>query len=330
MAKLLHPEDGFCLNPHTATQAEYIERIRKDGITAALEWLREIKQDRELSIPQGIVFRWESEGEPVHRLEISENPDFSDSWVWETTENTLHVDNFKTGTCYRWRVDGSRPRQFFTMPVHPRFIRLDGVLNVRDIGGIHIRQGLVYRGSAIDAPFAITEAGAREFREHLQIKTELELRMDGDPGPSVVSGIQKITLPYRPYWEVFEPRHKEGLRQIVALLAREEIYPIYIHCMGGADRTGMIALYLRALLGESDEDIHLDYELTALSTYAAGAKEGADGFRSRYAPYYQAFLEQLQSYAPGQPLNAAVPAFLRACGIPQEQLDTIRTILRRS
>ena len=121
----------------------------------------------------------------------------------------------------------------------------------------------------------------------------------------------------------------EALRQIFHLLALESTYPVYIHCMGGADRTGMIALYLRALLGESDEDIHLDYELTALSTYAAGAKEGADGFRSRYAPYYRAFLDRLQDYAPGKTLKEAVPAFLCHCGIPREQLDTIRKMLRR-
>ena len=328
MAKLLYPEDGMLLNPHTPVQREYMQRIRRDGITDALQWLRGVKQERELSLPQGITFRWESEREPAHRLEISENPDFPNPLVWETPENSLYIDNFKAGTVYFWRVDGSAPRQFRTEAVQPRFIRLEGALNVRDIGGIHIRQGLVYRGSAIDAPFGITEAGSRAFREHLGIQTELELRMDGDPGPSAVPGVRKITIPYRPYLEVFEPRHKEGLRQIFALLARKDIYPVYIHCMGGADRTGMIALYLRALLGESDEDIHLDYELTALSTYAAGAKEGADGFRSRYAPYYCAFLEQLALY--GRPLKVSVPAFLRSCGIPGEQLDTIIQILRRN
>lgn len=328
MAKLLQPEDGFLFNPHTSLQEAFIDRIHRDGITDALQWLREVKANQERSLPRGITFRWKPEGEHAHQLELSESPDFSHSFSWNTQENSLFLDNFKTDTCYFWRVDGSQPRQFRTAALHPRFIRLEGALNVRDIGGNLIRQGLVYRGSAIDAPFGITEAGSREFREHLGIKTELELRMDGDPGPSAVPGVRKITIPYRPYLEVFEPRHKDGLRQIFALLAREEIYPIYIHCMGGADRTGMIALFLRALLGESDDDIHLDYELTALSTYAAGAKEGADGFRSRFAPYYRAFLEQLASY--GQPLAVAVPAFLRSCGIPQDQLDTIRQILRRS
>lgn len=328
MAKLLFPADGFLFDPHTPVQREFIRRIGETGINAALRWLRTVKNSTEHTYPQELRFCWEPDGLQSSRLEISENPDFSDVFVRETSENYATVDNFKTGTTYYWRVSGSQSRTFRTAAVHPRFIRVDGALNVRDIGGIGICQGLVYRGSAIDAPFGITDMGKGIFREQLKIKTELELRTDGDPGPSPVPGVEKVTIPYRPYLEAFEPRHREHLRQIMALLSEESRYPIYIHCMGGADRTGMIALYLRALLGETDDDIHLDYELTALSTYAAGAKEGADGFRSRLSPYYTALLEGLRAYAPGHPLRVCVPEFLMQCGVTQEQLETIRNILR--
>ena len=326
MVTLLYPPEGFLFDPHTPVQEEFIRRIQETGISAALDWLRTVKNGTEHTYPQPLRLLWESD-DSHSRLELAEKPDFSDAVLRITGDPFWAAENLKTGTTYYWRVNGCAARSFRTAPVHPRFIRVDGALNVRDIGGIGIRQGLVYRGSAIDAPFGITDAGRQAFRD-LGIKTELELRMDGDPGPSLVPGVEKITIPYRPYQEAFEPQHREHLRQIVTLLAEEDRYPVYIHCMGGADRTGMIAFYLRALLGETDEQIHLDYEVTALSTYAAGAREGADGFRSRNAPYYRAFLDTLQSYAPGQPLHICVPLFLLSCGVTREQMEKIRHLLQ--
>ena len=112
-------------------------------------------------------------------------------------------------------------------------------------------------------------------------------------------------------------------------LSDEENYPIYIHCLGGADRTGMIAFYLRALAGECDELIHLDYELTSLSTYAYGLAEGArrDGFRNRTSDIYTEFLAMLNEYAPGGALSAKVRAFLLDCGVATECIDKILSII---
>ena len=113
------------------------------------------------------------------------------------------------------------------------------------------------------------------------------------------------------------------------LFANPDNYPIYFHCMGGADRTGMIAIYLRALAGEDDETIHLDYELTGISTYAGGIKEGATGLRSRNAEYYSEFIKRIKSYAyDDAPLNIAVYAFLKSCGIAAETLDKIIEIIK--
>ena len=46
--------------------------------------------------------------------------------------------------------------------------------------------------------------------------------------------------------------------------AEEENYPIYFHCRGGADRTGMIAMLLRAIAGVSDETIRNIHNIITL------------------------------------------------------------------
>lgn len=111
-------------------------------------------------------------------------------------------------------------------------------------------------------------------------------------------------------------------------LSDESVYPVYIHCRGGADRTGMIALYLRALAGDSDDEINTDYELTALSTYALGGAEGADGFRSRNAEYYVNFLNKLNEYGEGKPLSVTVRRFLISAGVSPKTLDKIVSIIK--
>ena len=330
MVKLLFPEDGYLFDLHTPIQKEFIHKIHTFGTEEALAWLATVKNDQERSYPESLTFRWEDDCSESYSFEIAENADFLYSTQYKTTETSIILYNLKIGTEYYWRVNGCPSRRFKTSADCPRFIRIDGVLNVRDIGGNKIKQGILYRGTAIDFPYVISEEGKTTFREELHIKTQLELRKDWKPNEtkSIVPGVQRIYAPYRPYMEVFEEEHKKGICKIMQILSEETNYPIFFHCKGGADRTGMIALYLRSIVGESDDEIHTDYELTALSTYAAGSAEGADGFRSRNKPYYRAFLDELQKYAPGQSISVCAREFLLSCGVTAEQLEKIKKIIK--
>lgn len=329
MITLLLPQDGYVFNTHTPIQKEYISRIHSSGTESALAWLATVKNG-ECSYPQRLELAWQG-GNAPYTVEVSETRDFTAPHCYRTNENSVFIDNLKIDTEYFWRVNGSNPRKFQTVGNCPRFIRLDGALNVRDLGGNKIKQGLVYRGTAIDGPYFLSDTGKKAFQDELKIKTEIELRENADPEKTTAfaDSIARIYAPYRPYMEVFEEKHKAGIRKIIEVFTDESRYPIYINCMGGADRTGMIALYLRAIAGESDEDIHIDYELTALSTYAAGAAEGADGFRSRNKPYYRDFLDELQKYAPGQSISACAKTFLLSCGVTQAQIEKIQSIIKK-
>ena len=328
MTNAFFPPDGYVFDICTPVQKEYIRKIHIDGTEDALKWLATVKNG-ECSYPQELSLTW-PEGTPPYRVELSQQPDFTDCLSYTAHSNTLSLTNLKAETTYYWRIRGGEPHTFQTTGSCPRFIRLDGALNVRDLGGNRIRQGLIFRGSAIDGPFVLTEAGQQVFRDDLHIKTQIELRKGNEPEKtqSIAVGVHRIYAPYRPYMEVFEEAHKVGICKIMEIFADRSRYPIYFGCMGGADRTGMIALFLRAIAGESDDSIHTDYELTALSTYAAGAAEGADGFRSRNKPYYRKFLDELQTYAPGQPLSSCAVAFLLHCGVTQQQIDQIAAIIQ--
>ena len=121
----------------------------------------------------------------------------------------------------------------------------------------------------------------------------------------------------------------QGIVKIMEFLSDESNYPVFFHCLGGADRTGMIALFLRALVGEDDDAIHTDYELTSLSAYAMGIAEGAaaTGFRRRTSSYYMGFLDTLKQYAPDEPLSGQVRAFLISCGLDVQVINKIISII---
>ena len=330
---LIYPNDHSIIDTHTDIQNGFIDLIHERGIAAALDWLTPQKGDNELSFPKSVRFTWAPEGVEPYVFELAENNTFSPSYTVRTADTFLEVTNLKIGQKYYWRVNGGNYRTFETKDNKFRFIEIDGVLNVRDLGGINIKQGLLYRGSEINKEYKITEDGKKVFKEQLNIKTEINIRkgeMFEKSKSCMGEEVSYKYLPYRPYTEIFEDEHRKGICEIMEFLAQEENYPIYFHCLGGADRTGMIAFFLRALLGESNEDILIDYELTSLSSYAYGLAEGVDalGFRSRETDYFREFISLFNAYK-GNSFSEKTESFLLECNIKPSTLERVRSILKK-
>lgn len=332
MCTLICPQNGVVIDTHTHIQGEFIRQIREQGIAAALEWLLPRKNDGELTYPQPIQFQWSCDDSSQYVFELSEDAAFAAPYTIHTDSTDCTVTNLKIGQTYYWRVNGGAYNTFSTLDNQYRFLQVDGALNVRDLGGIHIKQGLLYRGSEIDREYKISNAGKRVLKEDLKIKSEINLRkeMEHRNAESCIGeGVRYQYLPYRPYGEMFEQEHRDGIVTIMEFLADENNYPVYFHCLGGADRTGMIAFLLRGLLGEADEDILIDYELTSLSSYAHGRAEGVSslGFRSRETEYFQNFRSLFDAYN-GNSIAEKTESFLMNCNVKLSTIEKIRSILK--
>lgn len=334
MIKLVYPTDGCIIDTHTETQNTFIQMIKDKGIDEALEWLLPVKNDTECSHPTEIKFEWTNNGSDEYIFELSETEDFSDPIIFKTKENSIVITNLKIGQSYYWRVNGCDYTSFKTLDNEYRFIKIDGVLNVRDVGGIKIKQGLLYRGADVDHEYKISDKGVDTFVNELKIKTQMSLRKEHPEEPPFSVFSDKVNykrLPYRPYTEIFYDEYRQGVKNIMEYLTDESHYPIYFHCAGGADRTGMIAMYLRALMGESEEELLIDYELTSLSTYAMGLIEGvrARGFRNRNNDYFVAFLDKIGYDKEQKNLVERIKAFLLECGVTDETVEKIRAIIAK-
>lgn len=323
MTKLVKPENGAVMLMHTPTQRDFTG----SGEDCKLEdWLKLHRSDKsDCSFPEKVCFEWEG-ADAASTLEISESPDFKSAMIFVCREKHYEVGNLKTGTQYYWRVNGGEARMFFTEDVAPRWLEVDGMSNVRDMGGWktldgrRVKQGLLFRGSEMDTHHTITAAGIKTFREEIGIRTDLDLRAEAvgrmTESPAG-SAINYLLMPCMAYDSFMAEEQKSICKSLFDVLADKSNYPIYFHCWGGADRTGTLALMLESVLGLSDDDMLKDYELTSLCVW---------GERSRNSELFRAFMRELDKYAVGSIRNKAL-AFLRSCGISEDTMDTIRSNL---
>ncbi|MDO4627842.1 MAG: tyrosine-protein phosphatase, partial [Planctomycetia bacterium] len=209
----------------------------------------------------------------------------------------------------------------------PRTILVDGIHNVRDLGGFmtasgqRVRQGCLFRGSEMNGSHGIqiSEAGIRTMTEELAIRTDLDFRSRKEALEITESPLgEGVNLVYQPigsYLWAFD--HPESYRTVFSLLADEKNYPIYFHCWGGADRTGTVAFFVNALLGVAEEDLFRDFEFTSFSVFGVRNRHAGDSL-SISETY-----EKLKTY-PGATLAEKTENFLLSIGVTAEEIQALR------
>ena len=266
-------------------------------------------------------------------FELSEDANFANatSYRFEDGRDSIQIYHLLPGTQYHYRLNlllssGNTVSTSgaFKTALSPRILSVDGIHNVRDIGGWKtvdgrsIQYGLLYRGTELDGgvepTYRLTEAGILDMLSVLGIRYDMDLRAESDNNGNVLgNGVIHQNFPVEMYSDIFNQRNEEILRSIFAELANRENYPIYMHCTYGRDRTGTVCYLLEALLGVSDGDLRKEYELSA--------------FKDSYA--------DLESYAvlvarvgmmEGDTTQEKVEGYLLSIGITAEQIANIRDI----
>ena len=99
-------------------------------------------------------------------------------------------------------------------------------------------------------------------------------------------------------------------------------YPIYFHCIGGADRTGTLAYVLNGVLGVSQHEAETDWESTF---YPRIPDENPDlQFWCRESH----FNDGLAKYGDANTSwNERVVLYMKDCGITDEEIARFREIM---
>ena len=228
---------------------------------------------------------------------------------------------------------------FRTEDLAPRWIELEGrVGNVRDIGGHRtedgrcVRQGLVFRGQALNdnsmdgyirGRSRLTAEDIAYLTDEIGVRTDLDLRSKCETASMTVSplgsAVRFIHHPSCQYRELFTPEGKRNMAENFRVFTRRENFPIYFHCIAGADRTGSLAYVLEGVLGVSRHDCKTDWESTF---YPGPFKE----FEGKLGMVY--LDDGLSKYGKkGESLRSQSERYLLDCGISKEEIDAFRSIM---
>ena len=344
--RLLSPREGSVTHPLQQfrwNKGRVEPRPVGEGLSGA--WQSVMPGD-DYALPRGVLFAWEKpeifglEGARKLHYDLELYPsELSDekTCLRGLAQPWAEVENLRIGTEYRWKVSAylesgilaaeSLAELFVTHPELPRWIHVPGVTNVRDLGGWplpnghRVRQGMIFRGSEMNSHCEITPQGRQVMLEGLGIHTDLDLRGMGEaPGPALdPRQVEYINLPVQAYGQIAHPEVSPRYRGIFRLLSIPTTYPLYLHCWGGADRTGTIAFLIGALLGMTADDLATEYELTSLSIW---------GERLRTQEAYQDLLDTLALFSvPGSSPQDQVEHYLHVIGVTDGEIADIRDLL---
>lgn len=269
------------------------------------------------------------------KVEYGTRADYSDAVTVNTTGKSIAVNNLLRNTKYYVRITATAngiTRQaessFKTADIGPRVMTVGGITNVRDLGGYETSfgkttlQGLAFRGAQLDikGTSRLTAQGAELLGTDIALGLEIDLRTASETGgltKSVVTSAKYLNSRIGSYTAAFSSDQKELFRQIFASYADVNNYPIYVHCVYGADRTGTVCYILNALLGVDEKTLIQDYEFTTFSD--AGLRSAATNAEMK------AFLTSFNALSGDTPAEKA-ENYLLSIGVTSEEISTIRGI----
>lgn len=287
----------------------------------------------ENTVPKGIICDFSAdegiEDASEYIIQKSSSEDFSDAvTVTGLTEKTYTFNNLMLGEHFYWRA-GTSEETIKNSPVHevttgdigPRNCVIDGVVNVRDIGGYDsslvpggkIKQGLLYRGAALNT---ITDLGIQQLTEELGVKAEIDVRDEDDCTDPYVDGVDYYACPI--------PSETESTRfeefsstyvKIFDVISQADEKPVLLHCTHGADRTGISVFMLLMVLGASYEDAARDYLFTNLTNQGPRFVDGE----------LDKWYHKLDYFA-GETKAEQAKNWLIFKGVPAETVEHIREI----
>jgi len=238
----------------------------------------------------------------------------------------------------------SKAASFKTADTPPRWIKIEGrTQNIRDLGGWktldgrRVKQGLVFRGQGLnDNSVDGTIPGRNRLyleditllKDTLGIKTDLDLRSSMETADMKTSPLGEdvnfIHISSKSYKGIFSAEGKEIMAKNVKLFADEKNYPIYFHCIAGADRTGSLAYMLLGILGVDQDLATIEWEHTFYPDLPNFEKEYSKNFWRRS----QHFVEGLAKYCgEDASFKERAEAYLLDCGVTKEEIENIRSIL---
>lgn len=256
--------------------------------------------DESKSLPINISFTADVVGGKLPakmKINISETNDFNKYQTFYTTGTTFELKNLKLNTTYFYKLVASYSDKsiesdvasFKTSDKGIRNLTLENVVNVRDLGGYGLKQGLIYRSAEFNTAYTKKALPSKDdlntFNNVLGIKSDIDFRLteksdDGIENGGITSSPLGKNVKYYSLPMVFKGTNvltndlnQDSVKKFFSVLADESNYPVVFHCAQGKDRTGCMAYIIEALCGASNDMMMRDYLFTNFSNVNGVCKE---------------------------------------------------------
>ena len=302
------------------------------------------------SLPRPVRLAWLG-GDGDSRVVIARTSDGKVVVDERVLGNDFVVENLEANCEYKWTCRSlglETSSTFRTADAFPRQLHWPGVKNVRDLGGRvglggrRVKQNLVFRsaafedcvekevrnasGKVVDYAYPmgkklIQPKGVEAATKLCGVKTDLDLRADdecaGLEGSALGPRVRRMHVPVYAYGHLGDEKGRAAFKKAFSVFLDEANYPIDVHCIAGADRTGTLAFVLNALLGVSMDELVKDWEVTAFSSKTPNFT---------HARRFDKLVALFDRY-PGETIREKVEAFVGECGFSKSDIEKYRGIM---
>ena len=244
--------------------------------------------------PNPVPLKWTAGSDVVsQRIELSEDNTFANPVIYNVSKDATAYDiyNLIPGRTYYYKVMATKSDNSvvkldsaaFRTTGTLRMLKVDGIFNVRDLGGWtglggrKIAYGKIFRGSRMSnngstAPIITTEGIkamlAAGIKADLDLRTDSEAPLSKSPLASSLDqniDYKRINNAYQSRVSTFDKSNASivAVQWIIDELKKER--PVYFHCSVGADRTETVAFFIGALCGMDENSLAKEFELTSFS-----------------------------------------------------------------
>lgn len=210
-----------------------------------------------------------------------------------------------------------------------RKVHLEGTRNARQLGGISLGNGSVFKKDAVFRSGAlcfITRNDSDKLHK-IGIKTVIDLRVDREiarEGPdksyflSEVPNVVRLPMTNsqglgQEAYHYLIRENRTAIASYFKILSEPKNYPVLFHCSAGKDRTGILSALLLEMLG-ANRDVIMDDYLESLKNSAA-------------LKVHKEWLQEVYDFVDE---NGGIERFLISQGVTSGQMSDIRKQLRQA
>lgn len=293
--------------------------------------------ERECALPAYVPVKDLKDASKIYLLS-----DYSDIHIRAVTSKEKQaVYSLIPGRIYKWGVvsvdaDGKEKllkKGCFQTEGHLRVIKTKYIHNVRDVGGWegldgkHIKYGILIRGAEVeDRDHNLTKYDDFDYEaivNEVGVDFDMDFRNDDEVGGIRYSpfGVEYTRIPLSAYDSIVRKKDRQVAFKKAILKFIDNAKKgkcTYVHCQGGADRTGTFVFFIEGLLGVSDSDLCKDYEITSFYYH----KERNDP--ERYLPMVKALLSM---YSQDGTVGNAILNCSLSMGLTQQDIQDLRDLM---